>query len=107
MIQYDFDLLECRPPSVKPAKKIKATKKANKKKSNKKKSGKVTGGQSIKVGDVVYITGICYHNAQGKSPHSKKFTHKKMTVTKTSATGSHPIHLGTVGWAKISDLSWS
>lgn len=106
LIQYDFDLIEYTPPKVAGTKKSSSSGKGSTSKKSKK-SGKIKSTDKIKVGDSVYITGMCYSTSYGNSPHSKKYSHTKMTITRISKTGTHRIHLGTIGWAKISDLSWS
>lgn len=111
MIRYSFTLLKYDPPALKKGKSKSKSKSTSSKKSsksgNKKKTGKVKSKNELKVGSLVYLTGVCCYTSTGGKPHSKKFTHKKMTVTKIHSNGSHPIHLGSVGWVKVSDLSWS
>lgn len=101
LISYSFDILEYDPPSVK-----KSKKKSTKNKKANKRSGKVKSKKDIKVGSSIYVTGYTYKTNTGSSKGSK-YNHKKMTITKISGTGSHPIHVGTVGWVSLSDISWS
>lgn len=107
LIKYSFDIIEYNPPTVSKAKKITPHRKktGGKKKTSSKKTGKVKSKGDIKVGDAVYITGYIYKTPASKDS-VKKLTRKKMIVTKIGS-GAHPIHLGTVGWAQILDLSWT
>lgn len=112
LIKYSFDLLEYNPPPVHAKKKSKSKSKAkgsNKTKTKAKKTGKVTSKNSkqLKVGATIYITGQLAHTSTGGKPFSRSYKHKRMTITKVAKSGSYPIHLGSVGWAKKSDISWS
>lgn len=111
-VDYTFTLIEYDPVPPSKNKKSKGNggsggSTGKKKSSQKKKTGKVKSKNDLKVGNSVYITGVCCHDSNGGKPHSKKYDHKKMVITKVHSSGSHPIHLGSVGWAKVSDLSWS
>lgn len=68
-------------------------------------TGGGTGGSSqIKVGDVVILTGYAYYDSYGKTPRSAYKNGVKYTVTYTNYKGTHPIHCGSLGWAKLSDV---
>ena len=104
LIHYSFEILEYDPSSVKKSNKKKSTKKSTKKSA--KKSGKVKSKNELKIGSSVYVTGYIYKTSTGTGK-GKKYSHKKMTVTKINSSGSHPVHVGSVGWVDISELSWS
>ena len=65
-----------------------------------------TGGSSsqIKVGDIVILTGYAYYDSYGKTPRSAYKDGVKYTVTYVNYKGSHPIHCGSLGWARLSDV---
>lgn len=107
LIEYSFDILEYNPPTVKKAKTTKSKSKSKSKKKSNKKSGNVKSKKDLKVGDSVYITGNLYKKADGTGGKVGEYNKKKMTVTKIKDSGSHPIHLGSKGWAKVSNLYWS
>lgn len=68
-------------------------------------TGGGTGGSSqIKVGDVVILTGYAYYDSYGKTPRSAYKNGVKYTVTYTNYKGTHPIHCGSLGWARLSDV---
>lgn len=69
-------------------------------------SGGSSGGSNsqIKVGDVVILTGYAYYDSYGSNPHSAYKNGVKYTVTYTNYKGSHPIHCGSLGWCRLSDV---
>ena len=68
-------------------------------------TGDGAGGSSqIKVGDVVILTGYAYYDSYGKTPRSAYKNGVKYTVTYTNYKGTHPIHCGSLGWARLSDV---
>lgn len=58
----------------------------------------------ISVGDTVICNGSAYYDSNGKEPHSAPMSNKTMTVTKTNYNGTHPIHVGSIGWMKSSNV---
>lgn len=99
--QYTLTVVEYDPPKVRNAE----NKTVSSKKSAKKKSGKVKSLSDLKKGDVVYATGNYYNKKNGGT--SKKISNKKVTVTDISKNAKYPIHINTLGWIKVSSLSWS
>ena len=72
-------------------------------------SGNTTGGNAggssqIKVGDIVILTGYAYYDSYGKMPRSAYKNGVKYTVTYVNYKGTHPIHCGSLGWARLSDV---
>lgn len=77
----------------------------NSRSSNKSGSGSGSGSSNnIKVGDVVILTGYAYYDSYGSNPHTAYINGKKYTVTYTNYKGSHPIHCGSLGWARLKDV---
>ena len=73
--------------------------------SNKSGSGSGSGSSNnIKVGDVVILTGYAYYTSYGQMPRSAYKNGVKYTVTYTNYKGSHPIHCGSLGWARLKDV---
>lgn len=66
--------------------------------------GGIGGNSQIKVGDVVILTGYAYYDSYGKTPRSAYKNGVKYTVTYTNYKGTHPIHCGSLGWARLSDV---
>lgn len=123
LVEYSFDLVEYNPPSVSATKKkqvVVSPKKPSKGStvtsstkggSSNKKSGKISKISDIKVGDVVYLTGICRNDSYGGKPYSKSYSGTKTTITKIVSNPksgqNYPICVGCIGWVEISQLSWS
>lgn len=63
-----------------------------------------TGG-TIAVGDTVICNGYAYYDSYGANPHSAKMTNKSMVVTHVNYKGTHPIHVGSIGWMRLSDVT--
>lgn len=67
-----------------------------------------TGGTStpatIKIGDIVILTGYAYYDSYGNLPHSEYKNGVKYTVTFTNYKGTHPIHCGSLGWCRLEDV---
>jgi LysM repeat protein len=63
-----------------------------------------SGSSQIKVGDVVILTGYAYYDSYGKTPRSAYKNGVKYTVTYTNYKGTHPIHCGSLGWARLQDV---
>lgn len=63
-----------------------------------------TGG-TIAVGDTVICNGYAYYTSYGANPHSAKMTNKSMVVTHVNYKGTHPIHVGSIGWMRLSDVT--
>jgi len=63
-----------------------------------------TRNRTITVGDTVICNGYAYYNSSGKTPHSSLMKNKTMVVTRVDYTGTHPIHVGSVGWMRLSDI---
>lgn len=61
--------------------------------------------RTIVVGDTVICNGYAYYDSYGSNPHSAKMTNKVMTVTHVNWKGSHPIHVGSIGWMRLSDVT--
>lgn len=59
---------------------------------------------NIKNGDIVVCNGKAYYDSYGSQPSSKPMVDKTVTVTNTNFKGSHPIHVGSIGWMKLSDV---
>lgn len=59
---------------------------------------------TIAVGDTVICNGYAYYDSYGSNPHSAKMTNKSMVVTHVNYKGSHPIHVGSIGWMRLSDV---
>lgn len=66
--------------------------------------GSSSGSSQIKVGDIVILTGYAYYDSYGSNPHSAYKDGVKYTVTYTNYSGTHPIHCGSLGWARLSDV---
>lgn len=60
---------------------------------------------TIVVGDTVICNGYAYYSSSGANPHSGKLVNKTMTVTQVNYKGSHPIHVGSYGWMRLSDVT--
>lgn len=74
-------------------------------KSNSGSSSSGSGSSNtIKVGDVVILTGYAYYDSYGRNPHTAYINGKKYTVTYVNYKGSHPIHCGSIGWARLKDV---
>lgn len=63
-----------------------------------------SGSKSIKVGDVVILTGYAYYDSYGSTPRSAYKNGVKYTVTYVNYKGSHPIHCGSLGWCRLQDV---
>ena len=61
--------------------------------------------RTIAVGDVVICNGYAYYDSYGSTPRSAKMVNKTMVVTYTNYKGSHPIHVGSIGWMRLQDVS--
>jgi LysM repeat protein len=72
--------------------------------SNDTQSGNSSTSRQISVGDIVILTGYAYHDSYGNTPRSAYKDGVKYTVTYTNYKGSHPIHCGSLGWCKLSDI---
>lgn len=64
-----------------------------------------TGTGTIVVGDTVICNGYAYYTSYGANPHSAKMTNKMMTVTHVNWKGTHPIHVGSIGWMRLEDVT--
>lgn len=116
LVEYSFDLIEYNPPSVAATAK-KSTVSSPKKpsgsssSSSSKKSGKISSTKDIKVGDLVYITGVCRYDSYGSKPYSKSYSGYKTTITKIMSNPKkgqdYPICVGCIGWVSLSQLTWS
>ena len=60
--------------------------------------------RTIIVGDVVICNGYAYYDSYGSNPRSAKMTEKTMSVTHVNYKGSHPVHVGSVGWMRLQDV---
>lgn len=69
------------------------------------KSVETSTGGTIVVGDTVICNGYAYYDSYGSNPHSKKMTNKTMVVTHVNWKGSHPIHVGSIGWMRLEDVT--
>lgn len=67
-------------------------------------TGNSGGSSQIKVGDIVILTGYAYYDSYGKTPRSAYKNGVKYTVTYVNYKGTHPIHCGSLGWARLSDV---
>jgi LysM repeat protein len=63
-----------------------------------------SSGGTPKVGDTVICNGYAYYTSAGANPHTGYLTEKRMTVTHTNYGASHPIHVGSYGWMRLSDV---
>ena len=61
----------------------------------------------IVVGDVVIVTGYAYYDSYGSTPRSAYKNGVKMTVTRVNYKGTHPIHVGSLGWCALSSVKKS
>ena len=61
-------------------------------------------GGVINVGDTVICNGYAYYDSYGSQPQTLLMTEKTMVVTYTNYKGSHPIHVGSMGWMRLSDI---
>lgn len=59
----------------------------------------------IVVGDTVICNGYAYYTSYGDTPRSAKMTNKIMCVTHVNYKGSHPIHVGSIGWMRLEDVA--
>lgn len=97
-VAYSFEIVsnnkinKINTPSV-----IKNNTKSPTKKSN-------TDNDDIKVGDIVILTGYAYYTSYGQMPRSAYKNGVRYTVTYTNYKGSHPIHCGSLGWARLKDV---
>lgn len=64
-----------------------------------------TNNRTIVVGDTVICNGYAYYNSYGSNPHSAKMTNKTMCVTYVNYSGTHPVHVGSVGWMRLLDVT--
>lgn len=69
------------------------------------KSVETSNGGTIVVGDTVICNGYAYYTSYGANPHSAKMTNKTMVVTHVNYKGTHPIHVGSIGWMRLSDVT--
>lgn len=60
--------------------------------------------RTIVVGDVVICNRYAYYDSYGSNPHSAKMTNKTMSVTRVNNSGTHPIHVGSIGWMRLEDV---
>jgi len=67
----------------------------------------ISGNRTIIVGDTVVCNGYAYYDSYGANPHSAKMTSKTMCVTHVNYKGTHPVHVGSVGWMRLQDVSLS
>ena len=61
--------------------------------------------RSIVVGDTVICNGYAYYTSYGAKPRSAKMTNKTMCVTHVNYKGTHPIHVGSIGWMRLEDVT--
>lgn len=57
------------------------------------------------VGDIVTLTGYAYYTSYGAMPRSAHKDGVKYTVTYVNYKGTHPIHCGSLGWARLEDVA--
>lgn len=60
--------------------------------------------RTIKVGDIVILTGYAYYTSYGATPRSAYINGVRYTVTYTNYNGTHPIHCGSTGWCRLEDV---
>lgn len=63
-----------------------------------------TGSRTLVVGDTVICNGYAYYDSYGAMPRSAKMVNKTMSITRINYNGTHPIHVGSIGWMRLSDV---
>lgn len=61
--------------------------------------------RTIVIGDTVICNGYAYYDSYGSNPHSKMLVNKTMSVTHVNYKGTHPIHVGSIGWMRLEDVT--